>query len=116
MFATQNPVEQEGTYLLPEAALDRFMFSVLVSYPSQKEEMEIIKRVIGNVSAAISAVITTEELLACQHIIREVPISDVLLEKITRLVALTRQDSSDAPEIVKVNLFDMVLVLEHLFI
>lgn len=101
VFATQNPVEQEGTYPLPEAALDRFMFSVLVSYPSQQEEMEIIKRVIGNVAAAISAVISTEQLLACQHIIREVPISDVLLEKITRLVALTRQDSSDAPTIVK---------------
>ena len=101
VFATQNPVEQEGTYPLPEAALDRFMFSVLVTYPTQQEEMEIIKRVIGNVSAAISAVLTTEQLLACQHIIREVPISDVLLEKITRLVALTRQDGSDAPSIVK---------------
>ena len=101
VFATQNPVEQEGTYPLPEAALDRFMFSVLVSYPTQQEEMEIIKRVIGNVSAAISAVLTTEQLLACQHIIREVPISEVLLEKITRLVALTRQDGSDAPSIVK---------------
>ena len=90
VFATQNPVEQEGTYPLPEAALDRFMFSVLVEYPSQKEEMDIIKRVIGTVVQTIEAVLETEKLQAIQEVIKEVPISDVLLEKITKLVMLTR--------------------------
>ena len=90
VFATQNPVEQEGTYPLPEAALDRFMFSVLVEYPSQKEEMDIIKRVIGTAVQTIEAVLETEKLQAIQDVIKEVPISDVLLEKITKLVMLTR--------------------------
>ena len=90
VFATQNPVEQEGTYPLPEAALDRFMFSVLVEYPSQREEMDIIKRVIGTTVETINAVLETEKLQAIQTVIKEVPISDVLLEKITKLVILTR--------------------------
>ncbi len=101
VFATQNPVEQEGTYPLPEAALDRFMFSVLVRYPSQNEEIEIIKKVIGSVIYSIESVLTSEDLLALQKVILEVPLSDVLLEKITRLVALTRSETSDAPDVVK---------------
>jgi MoxR-like ATPase len=101
VFATQNPVEQEGTYPLPEAALDRFMFSVLVQYPSQKEEIEIIKKVIGSVIHSIKSVLSSEDLLALQKVILEVPLSDVLLEKITRLVALTRSETSDAPDVVK---------------
>jgi len=100
VFATQNPVEQEGTYPLPEAALDRFMFSVLVEYPSQREEMDIIKRVIGTAKAVIEAVLETDKLLALQAVIKEVPISDVLLEKITKLVMLTR-DGPEAPKIVQ---------------
>lgn len=100
VFATQNPVEQEGTYPLPEAALDRFMFSVLVEYPSQKEEMDIIKRVVGTVKSVIDAVLETDKLLALQEVIKEVPLSDVLLEKITKLVMLTRGGSA-APKIVQ---------------
>ena len=100
VFATQNPVEQEGTYPLPEAALDRFMFSVLVEYPSQREEMDIIKRVIGTAKSVIDAVLETDKLLALQAVIKEVPISDVLLEKITKLVMLTRGGVS-APKIVQ---------------
>lgn len=100
VFATQNPVEQEGTYPLPEAALDRFMFSVLVEYPSQREEMDIIKRVIGTAKSVIDAVLETDKLLALQAVIKEVPISDVLLEKITKLVMLTRGGAS-APKVVQ---------------
>ena len=100
VFATQNPVEQEGTYPLPEAALDRFMFSVLVEYPSQSEEVAIIKRVIGTTIETIEAVLETEKLQAIQAVIKEVPISDVLLEKITRLVMLTR-GGEDAPKVVQ---------------
>lgn len=90
VFATQNPVEQEGTYPLPEAALDRFMFSVLVEYPSQAEEIAIIKRVIGTSMEAITSVLDTETLQNIQEVIKEVPLSDTLLQKITTLVALTR--------------------------
>jgi len=100
VFATQNPVEQEGTYPLPEAALDRFMFSVLVTYPSQKEEMDIIKRVIGTTIETIEAALSTEKLQDIQEVIKEVPISDVLLEKITQLVMLTRGGES-APKVVE---------------
>ena len=100
VFATQNPVEQEGTYPLPEAALDRFMFSVLVEYPSQSEEVASIKRVIGTTIETIEAVLETEKLQAIQAVIKEVPISDVLLEKITRLVMLTR-GGEDAPKVVQ---------------
>ena len=100
VFATQNPVEQEGTYPLPEAALDRFMFSVLVEYPSQREEIDIIKRVIGTTVEAINAVLETEKLQAIQTVIKEVPISDVLLEKITKLVMLTR-GGEQSPKVVQ---------------
>ena len=100
VFATQNPVEQEGTYPLPEAALDRFMFSVLVEYPTKREEMEIVKRVIGASMQAISSVMSTEDLLQYQQVIREVPIADSVLEKITELVRLTRVDSN-SPKIVQ---------------
>lgn len=100
VFATQNPVEQEGTYPLPEAALDRFMFSVLVDYPTQQEEIDIIKRVIGVSMDSIQSVLDTEKLQSIQAVIKEVPISDVVLEKITRLVSLTR-GGEGAPKIIQ---------------
>lgn len=101
VFATQNPVEQEGTYPLPEAALDRFMFSVLVHYPSQAEEIAIVKKVIAPTSAEIATVLTSEKLLAFQDVIKHVPISDVLLQKITTLVAKTRPESSTSEAVKK---------------
>mgnify|MGYP000681110042 CR=1 FL=1 len=94
VFATQNPVEQEGTYPLPEAALDRFMFSISVGYPTAKEEKEIVRRVIGLNDARIEAVLSLEELLAYQRMLKGIPVSDELLSTIVRLVALTRPQSS----------------------
>ena len=97
VFATQNPVEQEGTYPLPEAALDRFMFSISVEYPSQDEEMEIVRRVIGTVDSDIQPVLSQEELLAYQRMLRTIPMSTEILRGITRLVALTRPKTSSVP-------------------
>ena len=94
VFATQNPVEQEGTYPLPEAALDRFMFSISVDYPSQDEEMEIVKRVIGTESKTIDPVLSLEELLAYQKMLLGIPVSPEVLKVVTRLVSLTRPKSS----------------------
>ena len=100
VFATQNPVEQEGTYPLPEAALDRFMFSVLVDYPTQLEEINIIKKVIGTSMDIITSVLDTETLQSIQEVIKEVPVADTILGKITKLVALTR-GGEEAPNIIK---------------
>lgn len=99
VFATQNPVEQEGTYPLPEAALDRFMFSILVDYPSQEEEMEIVKRVIGTASDTIASVLSLEELSAYQKMLLGIPVSTEVLRIITRLVSLTRPQVSPVPAV-----------------
>src|SRR5438445_7991163 len=76
VLATQNPIEQEGTYPLPEAQQDRFMFKVFVNYPSFSEELEIARRTTTTVSDHIVPVLTAEEILELQRIVREVPITD----------------------------------------
>jgi MoxR-like ATPase len=100
VFATQNPVEQEGTYPLPEAALDRFMFSILVEYPSQEDEKEIIRRITSGHQPNIEPVLSKEELLSYHLLLQQMPISDELLNYVTKLVLLTRP-SSRAPDIVQ---------------
>ena len=97
VFATQNPVEQEGTYPLPEAALDRFMFSISVEYPSQEEEIEIVKRVIGTEMKTIEPVLSLDDLLAYQKMLLGIPVSTEILRTITRLVLLTRPETSPVP-------------------
>ena len=76
VLATQNPIEQEGTYPLPEAQLDRFMFNIRVEYPSVEEEIEIVKRTTSNETPQVNTILTREEITAFQSLVREVPITD----------------------------------------
>jgi MoxR-like ATPase len=95
VLATQNPIEQEGTYPLPEAQLDRFMFLVRIGYPSESHEIEIVQRTTGRPGALPRAVIGAAECLAIQRIVREVPIADHVVRYALRLVRATRlADSS----------------------
>src|SRR5947208_17120428 len=76
VLATQNPIEQEGTYPLPEAQLDRFMFMVTVHYPSRDEELEVLKRTTGATPPSVGRVLTAKQLLELQEIVRRVPVGD----------------------------------------
>lgn len=104
VLATQNPIEQEGTYPLPEAQLDRFMFSITLDYPSLEEEVAIVKGTTGAKSAKVNKVITDREVLDVQKLIRQVPIADNVLEYAVKLVNKTRPESSTADEFVKTYL------------
>jgi MoxR-like ATPase len=90
VLATQNPIEMEGTYPLPEAQLDRFMFNIRVSYPSDEQEMEIVRRTTGPETAQLTAVVRAEDIVGYQSLIRRVPVSDFVLEYAVRLARLTR--------------------------
>jgi MoxR-like ATPase len=101
VLATQNPIEQEGTYPLPEAQLDRFLFDIRVGYPSEAEEISILRATTGRGMGRISAVFDADEALALQRLVREMPCSDVVLHYATQLVRLTRPAEVKAPPIVK---------------
>lgn len=101
VLATQNPIEQEGTYPLPEAQLDRFMFNIWVDYPSFEEEVAIVKATTTNQETNISPQLTAEEILHYQNSIRQLPVSDNVVEYAVKLVARTRKDYSSAPELTK---------------
>ena len=101
VLATQNPIEQEGTYPLPEAQLDRFMFNIMIDYPSESEEEEIIAATTRDVRAAPQPVITGVEILRLQAIVRSVPVSPHVIKYATRLVRATRPKSADAPKFIK---------------
>jgi MoxR-like ATPase len=101
VLATQNPIEQEGTYPLPEAQLDRFMFNIWVDYPLPHEEEEILKATTGGVRVEPKPVLTQEELLQLQSVVRKVPVSDHVIKYVTRLVGATRRQNADAPEVTK---------------
>ncbi|OWR77893.1 AAA family ATPase [Porphyromonas gingivalis] len=90
VMATQNPIEQEGTYQLPEAQVDRFMMKVLIDYPQKKEEMQIIRQNIGGRSAEIRPVITTEEILEARQVIRQVYLDEKIEQYIVDIVFATR--------------------------
>ena len=90
VMATQNPLEQEGTYQLPEAQVDRFMMKVLIDYPQKKEEMQIIRQNIGGRSAEIRPVITTEEILEARQVIRQVYLDEKIEQYIVDIVFATR--------------------------
>jgi len=100
VLATQNPIEQEGTYPLPEAQQDRFMFKVFVKYPSFTEEMEIARRTTSVVEDHIVPVLTAEEIIHLQRIVREVPIGDHAIKYTLSLVRQTRVGEPGAPEVV----------------
>jgi len=100
VLATQNPIEQEGTYPLPEAQLDRFMYNIWVDYPTFEEEMEVVKATTGDVKASISPVLTSEEILSYQALVRRVPVADNVLEYAVKLATRTRPGVQGAPAII----------------
>lgn len=98
VLATQNPIEQEGTYPLPEAQQDRFMFKVLVSYPSFQEELEVARRTTATIKDTIVPVLTPEEIIALQELVREVPVSDHVIRYALSLVRQTRVGEEGVPD------------------
>ncbi|HEX7319331.1 MAG TPA: MoxR family ATPase [bacterium] len=101
VLATQNPIEQEGTYPLPEAQLDRFMFSIYIDYPGPGEETEIVKTTTSAYEVTLEKVIDAKEFIMLQKIIRKMPVADDVVEQTVRLVGLTRPKSNDCPDTVK---------------
>lgn len=101
VLATQNPIEQEGTYPLPEAQLDRFMFNLWVDYPSLSEEKTIVKATTGAYSADLQPVLSAAAILEMQQLVRRVPVADNVVEYAVQLVRSTRPGDGKAPQIVE---------------
>ncbi|MEE9348973.1 MAG: MoxR family ATPase [Flavobacteriaceae bacterium] len=101
VLATQNPIEQEGTYPLPEAQLDRFMFSVFLDYPSFEEEVLVVKNTTSTEKKAINPVLSSTEILEFQQLIRRIPVADNVVEYAVGLVGKTRPNSSAATEMIE---------------
>tara|TARA_B100001250_G_scaffold82023_1_gene67690 strand:+ start:6380 stop:7375 length:996 start_codon:yes stop_codon:yes gene_type:complete len=101
VLATQNPIEQEGTYPLPEAQLDRFMFNLNIEYPSKKEEIAIVRETTTSKNHVLSPVITKSEIASYQDLVKRVPTSDNIVEYAVKLVSATRPSSSSAPDFIK---------------
>lgn len=101
VLATQNPIEQEGTYPLPEAQLDRFMFQIWLDYPSFAEEVTIVRNTTGAMDADLPKVITAEDILQFQELVRRVPVPDNVLEYAVGLVHKTRPSTANAPDATK---------------
>lgn len=97
VLATQNPIEQEGTYPLPEAQLDRFMFNIWVDYPSYDEELAIVKATTGGGTASLNKILNADEILFFQQLIRKVPVADNVYEYAVKLIAKTRPNTSVTP-------------------
>ena len=100
VLATQNPIEQEGTYPLPEAQLDRFMFSINLDYPSFKEEVQVVKSTTSDESYTVKPLLSGEEIIEFQHLIRRIPVVDNVIEYAVNLVAKTRPKTESTPKIV----------------
>lgn len=100
VLATQNPVEMEGTYPLPEAQLDRFLFNVLIDYLPSEEEVEVVRRTTSNFNEEIEPVFSAEDVLSIQRLVKEVPVSDDVIQYAVRLVTSTRPGSAEAPDFV----------------
>ncbi len=101
VLATQNPVEQEGTYPLPEAQLDRFLFDIRVGYPSEAEEVAILRATTGRDAEPLRAVLDAEEAVALQRLVRDVPAAEPILKYAASLVRATRPDSPGIPQLVR---------------
>ncbi len=101
VLATQNPIEQEGTYPLPEAQLDRFLFDVRIGYPGEDDEVAVLRTTTGAPATPLSPVLGGDELLALQRLVRELPVSEPMLRYATALVRATRPDDARAPELVR---------------
>ncbi|WP_417366205.1 AAA family ATPase [Flavobacterium beibuense] len=100
VLATQNPIEQEGTYPLPEAQLDRFMFAIKLDYPTFEEEVQVVKSTTTDTTQQINSLFTAQEILDFQHLIRRIPVADNVIEYAVRLVGKTRPGSSMADDYV----------------
>jgi len=94
VLATQNPIEQEGTYPLPEAQLDRFMFNIWVDYPSFKEEVDVVKSTTSDFRKEISQVISSEEIMHFQHLVRKIPVPDNVVEYAVTIASKTRPNTA----------------------
>jgi MoxR-like ATPase len=101
VLATQNPIEQEGTYPLPEAQLDRFMFSIFLQYPSFQEEVDVVKATTGDHKPVVNPLFTAQEIVDFQQLIRRIPVADNVIEYAVTLVGKTRPKSGAAPQIIK---------------
>ncbi|RLJ99641.1 AAA family ATPase [Tenacibaculum discolor] len=101
VLATQNPIEQEGTYPLPEAQLDRFMFSINLEYPSFEEEVQVVKNTTSIAEQKVNAIFSSEEIIEVQKLIRKIPVADNVVEYAVRLVGKTRPNSDKATELIK---------------
>ncbi len=101
VLATQNPIEQEGTYPLPEAQLDRFMFNIVVNYPTHEEEMQIIRAVTSATKTNLQVVLDAQSILRLQQVVRRVPVADHVIEYATKLARASRPKQPEAPAFVK---------------
>jgi MoxR-like ATPase len=101
VLATQNPIEQEGTYPLPEAQLDRFMFNVKVDYPSEREELEIVQRTTGGSAKTVDKILSAHDILDIQEAVRRVPVADPVVAYAVKLARATRVLEPEAPDFVK---------------
>lgn len=99
VLATQNPIEQEGTYPLPEAQLDRFMFNVWLDYPKLQDELLVVKNTTSSYKASLKKVLTAEEIIYFQELVRRIPVADNVLEFAVKLAAKTRPNTEHAAEI-----------------
>lgn len=98
VLATQNPIEQEGTYPLPEAQLDRFMFNIPLDYPSYDEEIQVVKRTTADNTTSLNSILSSEEIMYYQQLVRRIPITDNVLEYAVKLVSMTRPGTKLANE------------------
>jgi MoxR-like ATPase len=101
VLATQNPIEQEGTYPLPEAQLDRFMFNVILDYPQFDEEIKIVKQTTSDFSSSVKKIMNAEEIVFYQSTLRKIPVNDNVIEYTVGLVAKTRPETDMASEKIK---------------
>ena len=101
VLATQNPIEQEGTYPLPEAQLDRFMFNVILDYPTYEEELKIVKQTTVKSNITLNTIMSAEQIMQYQEVITKLPVTDNVLQYAVSLVAKTRPNSDKAADVVK---------------
>jgi MoxR-like ATPase len=101
VLATQNPIEQEGTYPLPEAQLDRFMFNVILDYPTYEEELQIVKQTTVKSNITLNTIMSAEQIMQYQEVITKLPVTDNVLQYVVSLVAKTRPNSDKAADVVK---------------
>ena len=101
VFATQNPIEMEGTYVLPEAQADRFMFSIYCGYPTNEEEAEVVRSTTGCDKPEITPALSGQEIIEIQKLVRAMPVSDEVLRYAIKLVSRSRPEDPQAPAFVK---------------